>query len=57
MSLVEHAEDELRRAGLFDKDSDYDGILGQAALEVVRVFANQGRSGASAANVIKLSRN
>lgn len=49
MSLVEHAERELRAAGLFDEDSDYDGMLGPAALDIVRVFADQGHSGFSAA--------
>lgn len=49
MSLVEYAESELRRVGLFDKDSDYDGMLGKAALEIVKVFADQGHSGFSAA--------
>lgn len=45
--LVEHAESELRRAGLFDKDSDYDGMLGPAVLELVKVHAAQGHSGFS----------
>lgn len=48
MSLVEHAERELRLAGLFDKDSDYGGMLGGAALELIKVFASQGHSGFSA---------
>lgn len=48
MSLVEHAERELRLAGLFDSDSDYGGAVGTAALELVKVFAEQGHSGASA---------
>lgn len=51
MSLTEYAKDELERAGLFDKDSDYDGMLGEAALEIVEVFARQGHSGMSAAMV------
>ena len=48
MSLVEHAQKELELAGLFDEDSDYNGELGKAALEIVEVFAKQGHSGASA---------
>lgn len=48
MALVEFAERELRAAGLFDKDSDYDGMLGDAVMELVKVFAAQGHSGASA---------
>lgn len=47
-NLVKHAEKELKLAGLFDKDSDYDGMLGKAVLELVKVFAKQGHSGFSA---------
>ena len=47
-NLVAHAQTELSRAGLLDADSDYDGMLGKAALELVEKFANQGHSGASA---------
>ena len=54
MSLVEHAEKELNLCGLLDVDSDYDGLLGHSALEIVRVFADQGHSGASAYMVIEL---
>jgi len=52
--LVEYAESELKLAGLFDKDSDYNGALGDAALEIVKVFSKQGHSGGSAAIVISL---
>jgi len=48
MTLVEHAESELRLAGLFDEDSDYDGALGPAILEVVKTFSSYGHSGFSA---------
>lgn len=47
-NLVRHAEFELRRAGLFDKDSDYDGMLGQAVLELIKTFSQEGHSGCSA---------
>jgi hypothetical protein len=47
-NLVKHAEFELRRAGLFDKDSDYDGMLGQAVLDLVKTFSQEGHSGYSA---------
>lgn len=50
-SLVEYAEQELTRAGLFEKDADYAGAVGPAVLELVRVFAKQGHSGMSAAYV------
>jgi hypothetical protein len=53
-NLTEHAKYELERAGLFDKDSDYDGMLGTAALEIVEVFAKQGHSGFSASVTTEL---
>ena len=52
--LQKHAEIELRLAGLFDEDSDYGGMLGGAALEIVKVFSKQGHSGASASMVTGL---
>lgn len=51
-NLVKHAEFELRKAGLFDKDSDYDGALGPAVLEIVEKFSGQGHSGGSAWMVV-----
>jgi hypothetical protein len=53
-NLTEHARDELTRAGLFDKDSDYNGMLGTAVMELMEVFAKQGHSGASAALTTQL---
>ena len=53
-NLTEYAKDELTRAGLFDKDSDYDGALGVAALEIIEVFAKQGHSGFSAGMVTSI---
>lgn len=46
--LVQHAERELRLAGLFDKDADYGGELGKSVLELCDVFSKQGHSGFSA---------
>jgi len=46
--LVDHAKDELQRAGLFDKDSDYNGMIGNAVMELCQTFSNQGHSGFSA---------
>jgi len=54
-NLVRHAERELRLAGLLDKDSDYDGMLGEATLAIVRLFSEQGHSGMSAALVTDLA--
>ena len=47
-TLVTYARDELQRAGLFDEDSDYGGMLGEGALELVKLFSTQGHSGMSA---------
>lgn len=54
--LVNHARRELTIAGLLDKDSDYDGMLGKAALQIVKTFATQGHSGFSAYATIDLAR-
>jgi hypothetical protein len=48
-NLVEHAERELDFAGIGDEDADYDGALKPAVLAIIKVFAEQGHSGASAA--------
>ena len=48
MSMTESCIEELRRAGLFDKNSDYDGMIGEAVKELLLVFQKQGHSGYSA---------
>lgn len=48
MSLVDHARTELEAAGLFDKDSDYDGMIGESVMKLIEAFADQGHSGFSA---------
>lgn len=53
-NLINHANEQLKKAGLYDKDSDYDGMLGEAVLELITVFANQGHSGMSAEMTIQL---
>lgn len=47
-NLIAHAERELRLAGLFDRDSDYNGALGPAILRVVQAFADERPSGGMA---------
>lgn len=47
-NLYQHAKRELELAGLFDKDSDYGGMLGDAVLRMIEVFAREGHSGFSA---------
>jgi hypothetical protein len=46
--LLKHAERELKAAGFFDKDSDYNGELGKNIMELIKVFSDQGHSGFSA---------
>lgn len=53
-NLVNHAKEELKLAGLLDKDSDYDGMLGEAVLELVEVFSKQGHSGFSAMQTLEI---
>lgn len=59
-NLVKHARSELTRAGLFKKDSDYDGELGKAILELVQKLSDQDHSGFSAGETtnmfVKLAR-
>ena len=52
--LISFAYNEIRRAGLFDEDSDYHGMIGTAAMELVQAFADQGHSGASAALILHI---
>jgi hypothetical protein len=51
MSLIHHAKTELEIAGLFDKDSDYDGMIGEAVMQLIEVFDKQNHSGMSASYV------
>ena len=52
--LVDHAKEELGRAGLFDKDSDYGGLIGDAVMELCKKFSEQDHSGFSAGMVLSL---
>jgi hypothetical protein len=54
MSSIDHAKLELQIAGLFDKDSDYGGMIGESVMELIEVFAKQGHSGMSAPMVANL---
>lgn len=48
MGMTEVHIEELKRAGLFNKNSDYDGMIGEAVQELLLVFQKQGHSGYSA---------
>lgn len=53
-NLAQHAWDELSRVGVLDADSDYEGMLGKAVMDLVETFASQGHSGMSASLVLDL---
>ncbi len=46
--MTDWARNELQMAGLFDKDSDYEGMLGEAVMDLLDKFSEQGHSGFSA---------
>lgn len=54
MSEYERCIKELELAGLFDKDSDYEGMIGEAVKELLQVFSKQGHSGFSAHTVVNI---
>lgn len=47
-NLEQHARRELEIAGLFDKDSDYGGMVGAAVMQMMQGFSEEGHSGFSA---------
>lgn len=53
-NLMHHAKHELHKAGLFDKDSDYDGMIGKAVMALMKTFSDQGHSGFSAPWVVSV---
>lgn len=53
-NLESFAKDELTRAGMFNKDSDYGGMLGDAVMKMVKVFADEGHSGYSASMAVSV---
>ena len=46
--LQTYAYEWLDSRGLFDDDADYGGLLGEAILDLIKVFSKQGHSGFSA---------
>jgi len=54
MSLIEYAKQELKLNGMFDKDSDYGGMIGEDVLKLIELFSNQGHSGNSANTVLNI---
>lgn len=53
-NMIDFARDELTRAGLFDEDSDYGGMLGEAVMKMVEQFDEEGHSGMSAGMAINI---
>ena len=54
-NLEKHAREELKRIGAFSEEGDfYGGMTGEAVMELVKVFAEQGHSGMSASLVRSL---
>lgn len=53
-NLVRHAREEMRRAGLYDEDADYEGMIPPAVMGVVERFAADHHSGGSAALVLAI---
>ena len=54
MEKLQYAKEELKRAGFYDEDAMYGGLLPNAVLELLEVFSNQGHSGMSAGVTIGL---
>jgi hypothetical protein len=53
-NLVAYARREMEIAGLYDEDADYDGMIPDAVLNVVRSFSEDGHSGGSASIVLAI---
>jgi hypothetical protein len=54
MSLTVFAKSELEAAGFFDKDAMYGGMIGEAVMDLLEKFAEQGHSGMSAGITIQV---
>jgi hypothetical protein len=54
-NLTNHARSELERAKLFSKEGDfYGGMMGEAVMKLIEVFADEGHSGMSASYCISI---
>ena len=53
----EYFKKRLNDLGMYDQDSDYEGMIGNAIEELSEVFSNQGHSGGSASITIALFNN
>lgn len=46
-NLEKHAEYEMRRAGWYDSDADYGGMIPEAVMALIKAHAKEGHSGGS----------
>ena len=53
-NLVKHAEREMRLAGLYDKDADYDGMIPEAVMKLIKVHSKERHSGSSHALTLSI---
>jgi hypothetical protein len=53
-NLIDFARKEMELAGLFDKDSDYEGMLGESVMKLIETFSDEGHSGFSAHMAINI---
>ena len=53
-NFVAWAREEIQRAGLFDEDSDYEGMLGRELMKMVETFSAARHSGFSASLTVHL---
>lgn len=54
MTYKDFAKFWINKRGISDSDSDYNGMLGQAVMELAEVMSTQGHSGTSASMVSEL---
>lgn len=54
MNFIDHAKSEMKIAGLYDKDSDCEGMLPKAVEELLSTFAAQHHSGFSAYQTLRI---
>jgi len=52
--LLDHARNEMIRAGLFDKDSDYEGLIARSVMDMLKAHIKAGHSGASHEQVLEI---
>lgn len=53
-NLENHAEREMRLAGLYDKDADYGGMIPETVMAMVGALSGRGHSGGSHAMVMQI---